>query len=241
MKKQGTSNDRPELAMMNEPDPPTNRSAQQRSPRRDATRERLLVAANRRFREQGYEAATAAAIAADVGVTERTFFRHFPTKADVLVANWERHGDALRDVLDAPDVPGPTGTDVSTLVGDALRAFLRGVAEELDAGLDSVVRLYTDRSAFLAIMEHLLDIESQLAEGLSRRTGRSVHDFDVRVTANASMGVVRASIRAAVLQPSGPGMLELLELGLAELRPVFDALSDDATSNTTTSGGEAGD
>lgn len=53
--------------------------------------------------------------------------------------------------------------------------------------------------------------------------------------------MVRASIRAAVLQPSGPGMLELLELGLAELRPVFDALSGDATSNTTTSGGEAGD
>ena len=55
--------------------------------KRDMTRQRLLDAANERFRATGYEHATAAMIAEDAGVTERTFFRYFPTKSAVLIAN----------------------------------------------------------------------------------------------------------------------------------------------------------
>jgi AcrR family transcriptional regulator len=192
------------------------------STRAAATRRRLLDAANQLFEQQGYEAATAAAIAATAGTTERTFFRHFPTKADVLVANWERHGAALTAALDAPRGPDVA---VAVVVHDALHAFVRGVSDELDAGLDSVVRLYTDQAAFLAIMEHLLGVESELARGIATHTGRAADDFDVRVAANGSMGVVRASIRAAVLDPSGPPMLELLDRGLRELEPIFAVLT----------------
>src|SRR6202008_1402787 len=50
----------------------------------EPVRRHLQIAALDLYRKQGYEATTAADIAAKAGVTERTFFRHFPDKRDVL-------------------------------------------------------------------------------------------------------------------------------------------------------------
>ena len=50
----------------------------------DEVRKRLQWAALELYRERGYEETTAAEIAAKAGVTERTFFRHFPDKREVL-------------------------------------------------------------------------------------------------------------------------------------------------------------
>ncbi len=47
-------------------------------------RTRLQRAALELFREHGYDRTTAAGIAARAGVTERTFFRYFPDKREVL-------------------------------------------------------------------------------------------------------------------------------------------------------------
>ncbi|GLY29531.1 TetR/AcrR family transcriptional regulator [Kineosporia sp. NBRC 101731] len=58
-------------------------------------RERLQRSALELFTEHGYDGATAGQIAAHAGVTERTFFRHFPDKREVLFASEEE----LREVL----------------------------------------------------------------------------------------------------------------------------------------------
>ncbi len=50
----------------------------------DGTAEHLEQAALRLFQEQGYDRTTAAEIAAQAGVTERTFFRYFQDKREVL-------------------------------------------------------------------------------------------------------------------------------------------------------------
>jgi AcrR family transcriptional regulator len=47
-------------------------------------RRRLQKAALELYRERGYDRTTTAEIAARAGVTERTFFRHFPDKREVL-------------------------------------------------------------------------------------------------------------------------------------------------------------
>jgi AcrR family transcriptional regulator len=52
--------------------------------RRETTRAELRRCALARFARQGFEKTGVAEIAADAGVTERTFFRHFPTKEAVL-------------------------------------------------------------------------------------------------------------------------------------------------------------
>ncbi|MFG3157373.1 TetR family transcriptional regulator [Streptomyces sp. NPDC048219] len=66
-------------------------------------RRRLQQAALELYGERGFDRTTTAEIAARAGVNERTFFRHFPDKREVLF-----HGEAelraalTREVADAP-------------------------------------------------------------------------------------------------------------------------------------------
>jgi len=73
------------------------------------TREALRQAAIRHFVEHGFEAASVPAIAAEVGVTERTFYRHFATKDEVLFADLTQglpwFGAAVAERLDAGEDP----------------------------------------------------------------------------------------------------------------------------------------
>jgi AcrR family transcriptional regulator len=55
--------------------------------KKDETRRALLLAAIALFSERGYEQTTTAAVAARAGVTEMTLFRHFPTKASLVVSD----------------------------------------------------------------------------------------------------------------------------------------------------------
>jgi AcrR family transcriptional regulator len=191
------------------------------SRKRDATRQKLLRAANRRFLANGYDGTTAAAIADDAGVTERTFFRYFPTKADVLVANWQEHAaEAVRVALTES-----TKANVRDAVREVLILFTGRLESEFGPRIRNVVRLYADRNAFQAIMAMFFELENRLADEIALRTGRSTNDFAVRTAANASMGVLRAAMRANVADRTSPPTSELITLGMRRLRSCFDALA----------------
>src|SRR5690606_41504839 len=64
------------------------------------TRGRLQDAALDLFVSRGYEQTTAADIAAAVGLTERTFFRHFADKREVLFDGQEMRGAAFLQGID---------------------------------------------------------------------------------------------------------------------------------------------
>src|SRR5215208_274935 len=53
---------------------------------KQATRQRILEAAGRRFKQDGIDAAGVAAVMSDAGLTNGAFYAHFKTKED-LVAN----------------------------------------------------------------------------------------------------------------------------------------------------------
>ena len=77
----------------------------------DEVRARLHGAALELFRERGYDRTTAVAIAARAGVTERTFFRYFPDKREVLFDGEARVRSALTaSIADAPSGMGPLDT-----------------------------------------------------------------------------------------------------------------------------------
>jgi AcrR family transcriptional regulator len=77
----------------------------------DDVRVRLQRTALDLFRERGYDQTTAAEIAARAGVTERTFFRYFPDKREVLFDGEAKLRAALAaSIADAPGGLGPLDT-----------------------------------------------------------------------------------------------------------------------------------
>jgi TetR/AcrR family transcriptional regulator, regulator of mycofactocin system len=182
----------------------------------DRTRQRLLDAANRRFRMHGYTATTAAAIAEEAGVTERTFFRYFPSKADVLATNWQVRRDVLNHVLAISRAP-----ELVDVVGEAMHAFAEAVRIDIEAGVESISRVLHDREASTAAMRVLLSIEHDLAVEIARRAGRSSEDFEVRTAAYATVGVFRAALRAVLAVGITSYITSLVDDGMQRLRPLF--------------------
>jgi AcrR family transcriptional regulator len=183
--------------------------------KRNATRRRLIDAANELFRERGYEGTTAAAIARSAGVAERTFFRYFRSKAEVLVSSWHLGSDALRAALAAS-----TQTEVVEVVREALHAF----AEQFAIDVEGAVQLYVDVTAFVPIVQTMLELEEDLAVDIAHRLSRSSEDRHVRVVAYASLGLLRASVRAFVIDPTGPTIETMIDDGLHELAGLYTAL-----------------
>jgi AcrR family transcriptional regulator len=80
-------------------------------------RERLQAAALELFATRGFEQTTAAEIAQSVGLTERTFFRHFSDKREVLFYGQEQFLQAFADGMDA----APPDAAPLEVVASALR------------------------------------------------------------------------------------------------------------------------
>jgi AcrR family transcriptional regulator len=83
-------------------------------------RQRLQAAALELFATRGFEETTAAEIAQSVGLTERTFFRHFSDKREVLFYGQEQFLQAFVDGVDAAP------PDASPL--EVIAAAVRGAA-----------------------------------------------------------------------------------------------------------------
>jgi AcrR family transcriptional regulator len=67
--------------------------------KRQATKETLRRVALERFKRDGFANVTVTELAAKAGVTERTFFRHFPTKEAVLFGDYETQLEWLAEAL----------------------------------------------------------------------------------------------------------------------------------------------
>ena len=81
-------------------------------------RERLQAAALELFATRGFEQTTAAEIAQSVGLTERTFFRHFSDKREVLFYGQQQFLQAFVDGVDA----APPDASPLELIASALHA-----------------------------------------------------------------------------------------------------------------------
>jgi AcrR family transcriptional regulator len=67
--------------------------------RRRSTREALRRAALASFARKGFADVTVTELAREAGVTERTFFRHFPSKEAVLFQDYETQVEWLSEAL----------------------------------------------------------------------------------------------------------------------------------------------
>ena len=173
-------------SMVNSGRPPTNRELQ-----RLETRRALAEHALRLFRANGFDETTVEEVAAAAGVSTRTFFLHFPTKA---AAAFPDHGERVEAFVARLNAGAPFGNPLSQL-----RAVLLA-----DFSTTSPTRL--TRYALLSKVPELRDedartdrdYEAVIADFLILHWGDSV-EASVRANAiaNAVLGVVRAALVAA--------------------------------------------
>ena len=174
---------------------------------------RLQQAALTLFAERGYDSTTAAEIAKRAGVTERTFFRHFPDKREVLFDGQAVLGDALTtSIADAPRESGPLAT---------LFQSFRSVVPLLEAN-----RPYAEPRQ--EIISRTPDLQERELAKLAALSGaladalkaRGVSDLQAVLAAHAGMtAFVHAT--TAWLDDPGPGLVARLDMAERELRALL--------------------
>lgn len=155
------------------------------------------------FREAGYERTTAAQIAARVGVTERTFFRHYRDKREVLF-----DGEAvLRDALTAAIAEAP---DAMAAWAVLFRAF-HAVVPLLEANRAFSEPFWEVVSRTPALRERDLAKQDTLAEALATALQvRGVAAGPAKLAARIGMAAfVHATV--AWLDQARPGLAERLD------------------------------
>ena len=96
------------------------------------TRETIVAVATRLFVEQGYDATTTSQIAEAAEVSPSTFFKYFPTKADVVFSLF----DAVIESADHRVLGRPVAEDATT----AIVAWLEEELPEVEAPFVELIR-----------------------------------------------------------------------------------------------------
>ncbi|WP_156690105.1 TetR/AcrR family transcriptional regulator [Mycobacterium sp. Marseille-P9652] len=133
---------------------PTNRHEQ----RRRSTHEALRQAALKCFARKGFANATVTELAREAGVTERTFFRHFPTKEAVLFSDYETQLEWLADAL----ARRPAGESLFDAVQASVAAFPHDLEVVRQAATARAELISADR-----IAGHLRVVQSSFARVLT--------------------------------------------------------------------------
>lgn len=170
-----------------------------REARKRATRARLERVALERFAANGYSATSVAEIARAADVSERTFFRYFATKDEVLLHRFEESLDLLLSVIrSAVHAPHPTWHDIER----ALLAFTETVPS---ASTSLAVRVtLADESPDLRarVAATVEGWRQRLADTLADAYGRSRFDDDVHMLAAVTVIVVSLAWSAWVVDES---------------------------------------
>jgi AcrR family transcriptional regulator len=166
--------------------------------RSERTREALRQAAVVRFLAQGVEDTSAEQIAADAGVSLRTFYRHFRSKHDLLFAdyaglNWFRAAlnarpaeEPIIDSVQSAIFAFPYDVDAVTKI-----AALRG--DELDPG---------------RIVRHIQEVQADFADAIAAQLQRRNRAADQTPDSRVRTAVTARCISAAVF-----GAMEVWMLG----------------------------
>jgi AcrR family transcriptional regulator len=122
--------------------------------RRRSTHEALRRAALASFASKGFANVTVTELAREAGVTERTFFRHFPTKEAVLFQDYETQVEWLSEAL--------AERPASESVFDAVLASVASFPHDLEV----VRQAATARTELISaerIASHLRVVQSSFA------------------------------------------------------------------------------
>jgi AcrR family transcriptional regulator len=151
-------------------------------------RGRLVQAALALYGENGYENTTVAEIAQRAGLTERTFFRHFADKREVLFGG----GSALQELIvsvvaDAPDSQAPIDAAAAGLEAAGEQFFVR---EQRDFARQRQAVIASNPELQERELIKLAALSTAIADALRRR---GVDDPAATLTAEVAIAVFRTA------------------------------------------------
>ena len=155
-----------------------------------ATREALRASALELFADRGFDGVTVEEICERADVATSTFFRHFATKEDVVLADYDLRGRQLLEALDAQP-PGVGPTDLLIGATQVWRLSRR------PAGVLRAESMLL--SAEPALQSHLARMitswEDPIAERLADRYDLDPTSVDLKLAAGWFVTTIRVVIR----------------------------------------------
>ncbi len=176
-------------------------------------RGRLEQAAYELFLDQGYEQTTVADIAKRAGLTERTFFRHYADKREVLFGGSAALRDELLRVLEGlpPALPTIEAVRVAVEAMSSLMNGRRAVARERHR----VVAAHADLQERELIKRATLT--AALAQALHRR---GVPEPTASLAADMGMAVFYVGFGHWLDDPADRELVEIVHEGFDQLKAV---------------------
>jgi AcrR family transcriptional regulator len=176
-------------------------------------RGRLERAAMELYREHGFDQTTVAQIAERAGLTERTFFRHFADKREILFAR----GAQLQELVVAAVASAP---DSATPL-EAAAAGIEAAGATLEESRGR--RFARQRQAVIASSPELRERElhklAAMAEGVAVALhGRGMGEPGASILGEVAVAIFRISFEHWVAETGGPDLTELMRQALTELR-----------------------
>jgi AcrR family transcriptional regulator len=175
------------------------------------TRDRLRASALRLFAEQGYDATTVEQIAAAAGVSHMTFFRYFPAKEDVALA------DSYDPVIAALLGQTPASWPLAQRIRAAL---LAGLEQIYGADRDALLTQSRLIVSTPVLRERLWADQMATQEAILSALGPGP-GFPDRVVVAACLAAASTAILAWVENDGSPELPELIN-------QAFDALAADS-------------
>lgn len=178
-----------------------------REARRQETHEALIRAAMTLLAAKGFEETTADEIAQVAGVSRRTLFRYFPTKADIVTAWAQQMTDVLRAHIN------------NSLPGTSPRAMLYSA---LEAVVPYMARTRSEAYAFVYLIERtpgLLPVslrkyaqwEDSLTDALSHHlTNQPDNILAARVAARSGIAAFRTAIDEWIRLKGRPPLVPII-------------------------------
>jgi AcrR family transcriptional regulator len=179
------------------------------------TRQALIEAAMRLYREKGFEGVTVAEIAHEADVAPRTFFGYFPTKEDVFLGRGDDRLDHLVRTIRDRDRRKP----ILTAIRPVLLQDREPRPEPIGRGMPDLPELLRHPAMVHRLRERWNQWEDVLAVAIAEDVGAESGDPRPRVVAAAITGAIRVAAAAAAEQPnrrkeSAVQVFELLASGL---------------------------
>jgi AcrR family transcriptional regulator len=164
------------------------------------------------YAERGFENTTVAAIAERAGLTERTFFRHFADKREVLFASSGALQEAMASaVAGAPDEAAPIDVVVAGLDAAAAQIPDRELARRRQAIIAANPELQERELIKFA------SLSAALADALRRR---AVDDPAASLTAEVGIAVFRIAFERWIAEGEDRDLPALIRESLGQLQAV---------------------